>query len=427
MATLYSRAVSAVRTLLGVPIKAAEYDGARSHPQNERHWAIGLQSADPDPAKRAILRNRSRYEYANNAFLAGMVETYSRDVVGSGPRPTFASITDPTERSSIVAEWQSWLEDNAIVDLLHTLLKTYLIDGECFLLSFDEAPYFRIIESERIRFDGYEDGVFEGIRYRDGQPVAYCVDGKDWFNADVMTHHYRQDFANQRRGVPRAAPSLELFALARRLTLAVVTANETAANIAMVLHAKGLPPSQQAKPFEVINLVRGSALTLPDGYELGQVTAEHPNSTHRETITTILGEAARAFPMPLNKALGTSQDSNFASGSLDNIDYERAILRERTPLQRVVSRLRAIFWDIRGGVDVPCRSYWDAIPHLNPEKNLSAVEKLIALGLSSRTREAAKFGADYAEIMAEQNREQGDSNNVANNQQPPSDQQPPTN
>jgi hypothetical protein len=111
--------------------------------------------------------------------------------------------------------------------------------------------------------------------------------------------------------------------------------------------------------------------------------------------------------MPLNKALGTSQDSNFASGSLDNIDYERAIASDQVLLaERLVQRLVAIFLMLQGLEYQRCFIGWDSIPHLNPEKQFGAIEKKLAMRLTSRTRESAKLGEDWEDINEELEREE---------------------
>ena len=407
------------------PIKAASYDSARTTTQNEKHWAIGKQYADPSPMQREILRNRCRYEVANNALLYGMVETYARDTVGSGPKVQFKPFG--SQRDELALAFERFLKTMAFVALMKTAVKTYLIDGEVFLIATTEAPFYRIVETERVKdpigatspyfnqrlnqagipveFAG--DAVIEGIQYRNGVAVAYCVDGLDWYESDVVTHWYRQDFANQRRGVPRPAPSLETFAQLRRVDRSVTSAYETVAKVALVLEAKMLAPSQAANAFEIVDLVEGSALTLPDGYSLGQVKAEHPTTSHREFATYLIGSAARCFPMPLNKAIGTSQDSNFASGSLDLIDYERAIREDRQALARtLVARIANLFLESEGFASQPLECYFEEIPHLNPERQLQAVQTKLELRLTSRTREAAKLGSDWSEIDEELAREE---------------------
>jgi hypothetical protein len=67
----------------------ARYDAAATNPDNYRHWAnADSLSADAanNPEVRRVLRNRSRYEVANNSYARGIVLTLANDVVGTGPR-----------------------------------------------------------------------------------------------------------------------------------------------------------------------------------------------------------------------------------------------------------------------------------------------------------------------------------------------------
>ena len=401
------------------PVRATSYDAARVTPVNERHWAIGPQTSDPTPEARKIIRNRARYESANNSILYGMIETYARDLVASGPHLNFKPFG--SARRELAIEYAKWSNAVGLVPLLKTITKVYLVDGEAFLVATDTPPFFRLIETERIwsnevtqfpapiafgQFGAVApySGVYvmEGIRYDSGVAVEYCIDGNNWVPAQAMTHWFRQDFANQRRGVSRISTSLDMFAKLRRIDAAVTTAYETVAKIALVLESKQLAPSELATPFEVIQLVEGSVTTLPDGYGLNQVKAEHPTSSHRETAAYFIGAAARCFPMPLNKALGTSQDSNFASGSLDNIDYERAIDDDRQALTLgPVARTRSIFLDSQGLPDQDLFTGWDAIPMLNPQNQFAAIQQKLDMRLTSRTREAAKLGYDWETVNEE--------------------------
>ncbi len=65
------------------------FDSARTTDDNYRHWANADGfSADATATGeiRRTLRNRCRYEVANNAYARGMVLTLAHDVVGTGPR-----------------------------------------------------------------------------------------------------------------------------------------------------------------------------------------------------------------------------------------------------------------------------------------------------------------------------------------------------
>ena len=67
----------------------ARYDAAQTTAENARHWAMadalsadGAASADV----RKKLRERARYEVANNSYAKGIVLTIANDCIGTGPR-----------------------------------------------------------------------------------------------------------------------------------------------------------------------------------------------------------------------------------------------------------------------------------------------------------------------------------------------------
>jgi len=67
----------------------AKFDSAQTTPDNRRHWANadGLSAdAAANPEIRRTLRNRARYEVANNSYARGIVLTLANDVIGTGPR-----------------------------------------------------------------------------------------------------------------------------------------------------------------------------------------------------------------------------------------------------------------------------------------------------------------------------------------------------
>jgi capsid protein len=73
----------------GLRLLRARYDAAATTDNNRRHWANadGLSAnAANSPEVRRILRNRSRYEVANNSYARGIVLTLANDCIGTGPR-----------------------------------------------------------------------------------------------------------------------------------------------------------------------------------------------------------------------------------------------------------------------------------------------------------------------------------------------------
>src|SRR4030042_980895 len=82
-----------------VPVKIrGRYDAAQTTDDNRRHWANadGLSAdAAVNSEVRRTLRNRARYEVANNSYAKGIVLTLPNDVIGTGPR--LQMLTDSAE------------------------------------------------------------------------------------------------------------------------------------------------------------------------------------------------------------------------------------------------------------------------------------------------------------------------------------------
>ena len=78
----------------------AKYDAANTTLDNMKHWsrADGLSASSANsPEVRRTLRNRSRYEVANNSYARGITLTLANDVVGTGPRLQMLTSDDARE------------------------------------------------------------------------------------------------------------------------------------------------------------------------------------------------------------------------------------------------------------------------------------------------------------------------------------------
>src|SRR5690606_36836279 len=88
------------RSLVAVPIRRmvrvqGRYDAAVTTDGNRRHWANadGLSAdAAASPEVRRVLRNRARYEVANNSYARGIVRTLTTDLSGTAPGPQALTI-----------------------------------------------------------------------------------------------------------------------------------------------------------------------------------------------------------------------------------------------------------------------------------------------------------------------------------------------
>ena len=240
----------------------ARYDAAQTHDLNRRHWAMAdYYSADAalSPEVRQKLRVRARYELANNSYAAGMASTWSNDLVGTGPRLQLDlgpdSPPDLVRRVELAV--YDWSVNIDLAKKLRIAKTSKLCDGEVFGIQTTNRSLngvqldVRLIESDQcVSPTGFPTETdVDGVMFDDdGNPSQYwftrhhpgsltpgwSLDGK-WVEASRVHHYFHATRPGQHRGVPELAPSLELFAMLRRFTLATVTAAETAADFAAIL------------------------------------------------------------------------------------------------------------------------------------------------------------------------------------------------
>ena len=120
----------------------ARYDAAATNLDNYRHWANadGLSAdAAASPDVRRILRNRCRYEVANNSYAKGMVLTLANDTIGTGPRLQMLS-PDANANRLVEHEFGQWSQAVGLADKLRTMRMARAEDGEAFgLLTSNEG------------------------------------------------------------------------------------------------------------------------------------------------------------------------------------------------------------------------------------------------------------------------------------------------
>jgi len=124
----------------GTPRRAhfirARYDAAATTDDNRRHWANadGLTANAANSAEvRRILRNRARYEVANNSYAKGVVLTLANDVIGTGPRLQLLT-EDADANRRIEQEFARWAKAVSLAEKLRTMRMARAQDGEAFAI-----------------------------------------------------------------------------------------------------------------------------------------------------------------------------------------------------------------------------------------------------------------------------------------------------
>jgi len=367
----------------GRPIRA-RYDAAQTTAENIRHWSyadsLSADSAN-SPAVRKRLRERARYEVANNGWARSMVETLAHEVIGTGPR---IQVRTGSGRADdwIERQFAAWCRRVRLPRKLRTLRKAKATDGEAVALLVNNPRFgdvqldLRPIEAEMLStpdIGGFGENRIDGIDLDEqGNPIRYHVlrhhpGGTEWgFDPleelsppplpDEVLHVFREDRPGQHRGIPELTAALPLFSKLRRYTLAVVQSAETAAELTVLLKtatpesaATNFGPSGDTdtepaayETFDTFDIERNTVTVLPEGTEPYQFKPEQPSTTHSEFVRITLAEAFACVMLPYAMGAQDSSQENFASGKLTRLGIKRAVEVERsTDWNPEVERL---FW-----------------------------------------------------------------------------------
>lgn len=426
------------------PIRATRYD-ALNNADLRDHWRwVDSRSVDAslDPETRRRLRERARYEVANNSYAYGCALAVSNAVVGSGPRVQILESTlgrDALKR----AEWEfvEWSQEIKLAEKLRAMRFARFQDGESFAVLHTNrrllAPVkldVQPLDCERVAgaYGAVDPYDVDGILLDDfGNPTSYrvltshpgdvsleyakagrMIDEAETYPAWRVVHWFRKATPEQHRGAPELAASLNLFALLRRFTLAVVVAAETAADYAAIMYTDAPSDGPTPEAFETFDLERGLLMTAPEGWKVSQLKAEQPTTTYREFKRELLGEIGRSLQIPVNIIAGDSSSYNYASGRLDHQEFQKAIRIDQA--QCSISVMRPIFrewwreYAILNGyprIAPPTAWYWDGFEHVDPVKEANAQATRLAAMTTNLSIEYGKQGRDWEDELIQIARE----------------------
>ena len=446
----------------------AKYDAAQTTPENEIHWAqTDWLSADAanSPQIRKKLRERSRYEAENSSYYAGALETDADAMIGPGPAVRFFFGDDRIDSQARELH-KKHARRIHLAKKLRQLRKAKMRDGEVLGVRFNNFQLpeggpqvdVAVVECDRLAapYDfRQEPNNIDGVIVDDnGVPVKYQVldrhpgDVDAWrqgefgafatYKAADVIHYFHATRPGQHRGIPAVTPCLNMFAQYRRFKLAVLTAAETAANVAAMLKLDTtiLQESMQSgngngnsdglilTDDELFEIVRGSLPALPPGYSLEQLKAEQPTTTLDMFERTILREIGRCFGQTYSVMSGDSGNNNMSSGNLDERRWWYYLESDRNDLEEeAIDKYTGWWWaeqrliaSSRSGDSLPFtarsvaspryRTTWSTrFEHNDPAKVASADATYHALGLLSDDRFLEERNIDPTEHYAELERQ----------------------
>ena len=409
------------------------YDVAQTTDENTNHWRW-TDDLSPDQANsssvRKTIRERARYETANNTYAKGMLLTLANDTVGTGPRLQVLT-PDRDVNAQIEMRWNEWADEVRLADKLWTLKLSKTLDGESFAHLVTNTNHrspitLDLVLSEAEQFatpfnaGSLLSSEVDGITLDDfGNPVTYhrlrshpgdlsLVDfTADKIPASQVIHLYRTDRPQQHRGVSEIVSALPLYSMLRRFTLATIAGAETAADISALLHtqAGAVAAPDAIDALDRVPIARRAILTMPEGWDITQFKSETPATTYQMFKHEIVNEIARCLNMPFNVAACNSAGYNYSSGKLDHQIYFKSIKVERSYIERTACDKLLDEWIKEASLipgffpselaSLPHQWNWPGMEPLDPFKEANAQRLRLENGMTSYPAEYAREGKDW--------------------------------
>ena len=140
-----------------------------------------------------------------------------------------------------------------------------------------------------------------------------------------MVHEFRDDWPGVYRGVSECVATLQVYSHIRRFLESKVSQEELRSKMLGVIQSRYQECADIGdEPIEML-IGDGQFLTLPDGWMADLFKYDTTGQGVADFMRVALSWANQVFMVPWNVAASDSSDSNFASGRLDYLLWNRII------------------------------------------------------------------------------------------------------
>lgn len=400
------------------------YESAETSRLNEAHWQTATnQHINFDlEIDLPTLWARCVYEASNNPLIEGVIETHITDMIGeNGP----SCQIEPKQSKEDSKEWAAYTDEaeSFLYDLCETgwdlhgelplsdMLALWLwsewtlgdIIGQEVTNESQSGVRVRInpidprrlqspwgmgfgqFGSTNIALGVQRDPTGRRTNYWFTEPkdqVLYSSQARP-IDARWIYHDYRRREIGQVRGVPLLGGCLQVVADLRDFDIQVLDAARTAADFAAIAYTTA-PEAGFANVNESTPIRRRRISHLPPGWQLTQLTPQHPSTKYIEFRRERLREIGRAVAMPLMTILLDASEHNYSSARMDGQNYQRVLRRSQKRIERKILN-RFAYTALQEAEDrgiirrrpgsIRALWMWDPIPHVDPDKEAKADER----------------------------------------------------
>lgn len=302
------------------------------------------------------LIERSRSLAQNNQLFRSYLTNCQKGIVGAEGFTLNMQITNedgtPNEKLNDQIEW-AWYQftkkgnievsqQYGDISLDAQILKTILVDGECFIqiIRDSNTPFgikFKLIDTLSVDCNYIQimtetqNGIFNGVEVdHNYKPVRYWL--REGYNgnyesgklyaveAEDIIHLYRPQFINQVRGFSPVVASFESLKQLDDFAVAELIAAKIQSCQGVFYQRNGQAPTGDFLGQEdnddgafLQQLSPGMASVVPAGYNVKTLTPNHPNSQYGQFVKAIGKRVASSMGTNYNTLFGDLQSVNYSS------------------------------------------------------------------------------------------------------------------
>ena len=412
------------------------YEGGKRTEANRDFWNATSSYEATATEDRDVMRARARWLFANNPIMANIDGSILDNVIGKGI--AFQSKIGKAKLDTTIEQlWNAWAKNKNLcdstarltfADMQRHILGTRMIDGEIFIYKryTDEGLKLQVLEADALD-SGEDGGVIKGA---DGKVVGYrfkVANADGTYSQQTMTipsehiiNYYKGERFTQYRGISeykQAIIDIKNFSAYQSSTISGARAR---ASIAYTVKADLNPSSAGvtgSTDDDRIQEINGLMVYyLKAGESIDKQAPQGASDDYKAFTETTIRLMATARRVSYELAFKDYSKVNFASSRASLIqDNYRFDGEQEHFVTYVLNDVYATWMEIeilRGNVKIPIVKFKETpseylkprwiMPKrswVDPLKDMLAIEKEIALNLTTQTDEAMARGKDYGEIL----------------------------
>ena len=430
---------TAVASLLGVT--GVEYNATdRNRPIN-RNRTIRLRTSTANEAiagNLPSLRARCRHLERNHPTARSGIEARTILRIGTG-MDIMPDTGDKAVDDKIRAEWERWAAEcgpngESIYELQRIASREEDTVGESVsrLVYRDSVPLVLPLESEWIEDTAVTtmpqaggvlvagvtiDKLGRKLRYNIRNPETAFSQTVETVDAATIVHTYTVKRAMQVRGEPPLAPVIECLSQEEDLIAAELEAAKNTASMAMVITSEGsigndsdtTDETEDSAGDGVTNIPLGGVARLYPGESAESFSHTRPSQQIAPFSLFLRHRIAAALMVPVRYLDRDVGRANYSSSRTDMLDTEGMYGPDR---QRFGNQHLGKIWAwvlpylcTKAGIPLPppeARRYRlvpDAVPYIDPQKDLKAATESVAANMSTMEYEVGKRGENWRHIL----------------------------